>query len=35
MTTYQVVGIGNAMVDVITQCDDSFLEHMGIQKGIS
>jgi sugar/nucleoside kinase (ribokinase family) len=34
MTTYQVVGIGNAMVDVITQCDDSFLEHMGIQKGI-
>ncbi|WP_095588426.1 adenosine kinase [Actibacterium ureilyticum] len=32
--TYQVVGIGNAIVDVLTQCDDSFLELMGIQKGI-
>ena len=31
---YQVVGIGNAIVDVLSQCDDSFLEHMGIQKGI-
>ena len=34
MKTYQVVGIGNAVVDVITQADDSFLEHMGIGKGI-
>ncbi|MDO6730310.1 adenosine kinase [Marinovum sp. 2_MG-2023] len=34
MKTYQVVGIGNAVVDVITQADDSFLDHMGIQKGI-
>ena len=32
--TYQVVGIGNAIVDVLTQSDDSFLELMGIQKGI-
>jgi len=32
--TFQVVGIGNAIVDVITQCDDSFLELMGIEKGI-
>ncbi|MHC0053532.1 adenosine kinase [Actibacterium sp. D379-3] len=32
--TYQVVGIGNAIVDVLTQCDDSFLDLMGIQKGI-
>jgi sugar/nucleoside kinase (ribokinase family) len=32
--TYQVVGIGNAIVDVITQADDSFLELMGIEKGI-
>jgi sugar/nucleoside kinase (ribokinase family) len=32
--TYQVVGIGNAVVDVITQADDSFLEMMGIEKGI-
>jgi len=32
--TYQLVGIGNAVVDVISQCDDSFLDHMGIEKGI-
>ena len=32
--TYQVVGIGNAIVDVLTQSDDSFLELMGIQKGV-
>jgi Sugar kinases, ribokinase family len=32
--TYQVVGIGNAIVDVITQADDTFLELMGIEKGI-
>jgi len=32
--TYQVVGIGNAIVDVISQADDSFLELMGIDKGI-
>jgi len=31
---YQVVGIGNAVVDVITNADDSFLDHMGITKGI-
>lgn len=31
---FQVVGIGNAIVDVITQCDDSFLDLMGIEKGI-
>ncbi|WP_371168578.1 adenosine kinase [Aliiroseovarius sp. 2305UL8-7] len=31
---YQVVGIGNAVVDVLTTADDSFLEHMGIEKGI-
>ncbi|TMV88503.1 adenosine kinase [Thioclava sp. BHET1] len=34
MKNYQVVGIGNAIVDVIAQCDDSFLDHMGIEKGI-
>jgi sugar/nucleoside kinase (ribokinase family) len=32
--TYQVVGIGNAIVDVFAQADDSFLDLMGIQKGI-
>lgn len=34
MKTYHVVGIGNAIVDVFTQADDSFLELMGIEKGI-
>ena len=34
MRKYQVVGIGNAIVDVIAQCDDTFLDHMGIEKGI-
>jgi sugar/nucleoside kinase (ribokinase family) len=34
MKTYDLVGIGNAVVDVITQSDDSFLAHMGIEKGI-
>ncbi|MFN3721491.1 MAG: adenosine kinase [Paracoccaceae bacterium] len=34
MKTYQVVGIGNAIVDVFTQSDDSFLDLMGIEKGI-
>jgi sugar/nucleoside kinase (ribokinase family) len=32
--SYDVVGIGNAIVDVISQTDDSFLDHMGITKGI-
>ena len=31
---YDVVGIGNAVVDVISQADDSFLDLMGIDKGI-
>lgn len=31
---FQVVGIGNAVVDVITQCDDDFVTRMGIEKGI-
>ena len=34
MKTYQLVGIGNAVIDVISQCEDSFLGHMGIEKGI-
>ncbi len=32
--SYQVVGIGNAVVDVLAHADDSFLDLMGIQKGI-
>lgn len=31
---YQVVGIGNAIVDVLSVADDSFLDLMGIEKGI-
>ena len=34
MKKYQVVGIGNAIVDVLSQTDDSFLDLMGIEKGI-
>ncbi|MBV7395112.1 adenosine kinase [Mameliella sediminis] len=34
MKKYQVVGIGNAIVDVLTRAEDTFLDHMGIQKGI-
>jgi len=34
MTKYQAVGIGNAVVDVISQCDDAFLSRMGIRKGV-
>ncbi|MEM9576390.1 MAG: adenosine kinase [Pseudomonadota bacterium] len=34
MKHYQVVGIGNAVVDVITHADDSFLDLLGIEKGI-
>ena len=31
---YKVVGIGNAVVDVISQSSDTFLQRMGIEKGI-
>ncbi|EAQ24210.1 adenosine kinase [Roseovarius sp. 217] len=34
MTKYQAVGIGNAVVDVISQCDDTFLERLGVDKGV-
>ena len=34
MTTYKLAGIGNAVVDVISNADDSFLDLMGIEKGI-
>ncbi|MFN3971322.1 MAG: adenosine kinase [Gemmobacter sp.] len=34
MKPYQVVGIGNAIVDVLSTADDSFLDLMGIEKGI-
>lgn len=31
---YQVVGIGNALVDVLAHCEDSFLSVNGVEKGI-
>jgi len=34
MTKYKLVGIGNAIVDVISPADDSYLELMGIDKGM-
>ncbi len=34
MKKYQVVGIGNAMVDVLARADDGFLDQAGVQKGI-
>jgi sugar/nucleoside kinase (ribokinase family) len=32
--TYKVVGIGNAIVDVLAKCDDAFLTENGVEKGI-
>ena len=32
--TYDVIGIGNAIVDVISPAPDTFLDQMGIEKGI-
>lgn len=34
MKTYKLVGIGNAVVDVISQSSDAFLTEMEIEKGI-
>jgi sugar/nucleoside kinase (ribokinase family) len=34
MKKYQVVGIGNAMVDVLAKVEDDFLDDNGIEKGI-
>lgn len=31
---FQVVGIGNAMVDVLSHCDDAYLATHGVEKGI-
>ena len=33
-TYYHVVGIGNAIVDVLAKCSDEFLISKGIEKGI-
>ncbi|NSX53242.1 adenosine kinase [Parasulfitobacter algicola] len=34
MKKYQVVGIGNAIVDILSHAEDSFLKDAGIEKGI-
>ncbi len=34
MKRYRVVGIGNAIVDVLSEADDRFLDLMGIGKGV-
>lgn len=34
MKTYDLVGIGNAVVDVISHAEDAFLDNMSIDKGI-
>ena len=34
MTKFQAVGIGNAVVDVISQCNDAFLARHAIDKGV-
>ncbi|RHZ98389.1 adenosine kinase [Cereibacter sphaeroides] len=34
MKQFQIVGIGNALVDVLSHCDDAFLADNGIAKGI-
>jgi sugar/nucleoside kinase (ribokinase family) len=34
VSRYQVVGIGNAIVDVLAQANETFLDLMGISKGI-
>ncbi|WP_296429435.1 adenosine kinase [Yoonia sp.] len=34
MKKFQVVGIGNAMVDVLARAEDAFLAEAGVQKGI-
>jgi sugar/nucleoside kinase (ribokinase family) len=31
---FDVVGIGNAMVDILARCDDAFLAEVGVEKGI-
>ena len=34
MKEFQIVGIGNAMVDVLSRAEDAFLAEAGIEKGI-
>ncbi len=34
MKDFQIVGIGNAMVDILARCEDDFLADAGVEKGI-
>ncbi|MFV0473661.1 MAG: adenosine kinase [Pikeienuella sp.] len=34
MKTYDVVGVGNALVDVLSHCDEAFLAANGVEKGV-
>ena len=34
MKKFQIVGIGNAMVDILARAEDAFLEEAGIGKGV-
>ncbi|MDG1116712.1 MAG: adenosine kinase [Flavimaricola sp.] len=34
MKSFQIVGIGNAMVDVLSRAEDAFLTEAGIEKGV-
>ena len=34
MKRYDVVGVGNALVDVLSHCDDAFLDANNVEKGI-
>ena len=32
-SAYDVVGVGNAIVDIIARCDEAFLSNQGMEKG--
>lgn len=34
MSRYDVVGVGNALVDILSHCEDAFLSENGVEKGI-
>ena len=31
--SYDILAVGNAIIDVFSQCDDDFLQQYGIEKG--
>ncbi|MEL7465605.1 MAG: adenosine kinase [Pseudomonadota bacterium] len=34
MSSYDIVGVGNALVDILSHCEDEFLSTNGVEKGI-